>query len=253
LTPVGARGCTAAVERVTAAAIVLAGGSGSRFGAASNKVYLPLAGRPTIAWSLRVFAAAPGIGPVVLVVREQDRDAAAGAVAAIGGDPRRVEVVVGGASRQDSELAGLRRLAERIAAGRVDTVLIHDGARPLVTPALVARVLRVARETGGAVPGLPRPDLVAAGTGALVAGPAPAGLVAVQTPQGFRAAPLLAAYEAAAAAGFAGTDTASCVARFAPGLAVRRVAGEGRNIKVTYPHDLQLARAALTGAGPGPS
>jgi 2-C-methyl-D-erythritol 4-phosphate cytidylyltransferase len=262
LTPVGARGCTAAVERVTAAAIVLAGGSGSRFGAASNKVYLPLAGRPTIAWSLGVFAAAPGIGPVVLVVREQDRDAAAGAVAAAGGavpaadpraDHRGIEVVVGGASRQDSELAGLRRLAERIAAGRVDAVLIHDGARPLVTPALVARVLRVARETGGAVPGLPRPDLVAAGTGALVAGPAPAGLVAVQTPQGFRAAPLLAAYEAAAAAGFAGTDTASCVARFAPGLAVRRVAGEGRNIKVTYPHDLQLARAALTGAGPGPS
>jgi 2-C-methyl-D-erythritol 4-phosphate cytidylyltransferase len=253
LTPVAARGCTAVVERVTAAAIVLAGGSGSRFGAASNKVYLPLAGRPTITWSLRVFAAAPGIGPVVLVVREQDRAAAVGAVAAAGADPRGVEVVVGGASRQDSELAGLRRLAERIAAGRVDAVLIHDGARPLVTPELVGRVLRVARETGGAVPGLPRPDLVVAGAGALVAGPAPTGLVAVQTPQGFRAAPLLAAYEAAAAAGFAGTDTASCVARFAPDLPVRRVAGEGRNIKVTYPHDLELARAALTGAGPGPS
>jgi 2-C-methyl-D-erythritol 4-phosphate cytidylyltransferase len=239
------------VQPVTAAAIVLAGGSGSRFGAASNKVYLPLAGRPTIAWSLRVFAAAPGVGPVVLVVREQDRGAAAEAVAAAGGHD--VEVVVGGATRQESELAGLRRLAERIAAGGVDVVLIHDGARPLVTPELVARVLRVARETGGAVPGLPRPDLVAAGAGPLVAGPAPAGLVAVQTPQGFRAAPLLAAYEAAAGAGFAGTDTASCVARFAPDLAVRRVAGEGRNIKVTYPHDLELARAALTGAGPGPS
>jgi 2-C-methyl-D-erythritol 4-phosphate cytidylyltransferase len=243
------------VREATAAAIVLAGGSGSRFGAASNKVYLPLAGRPTIAWSLGVFTAAPGIGPVVLVVREQDRAAAAGAVAAVDGaagrrGPGRVEVVVGGASRQDSELAGLRRLAERIAAGRVDAVLIHDGARPLVTPELVERVLRVAREAGGAVPGLPRRDLVAAGEGALVAGPAPAGLVAVQTPQGFRAAPLLAAYEAAAAAGFAGTDTASCVARFAPDLPVRRVAGEGRNIKVTYPHDLELARAALTGAGP---
>jgi 2-C-methyl-D-erythritol 4-phosphate cytidylyltransferase len=253
LTPVGARRCTAAVREATAAAIVLAGGSGSRFGAASNKVYLPLAGRPTISWSLAVCAGAPGVGPVVLVVREQDRAAAAGAVVAAGCAPGAVEVVVGGASRQDSELAGLRRLAERIADGRVDVVLVHDGARPLVTAALVDRVLRVARETGGAVPGLPRPDLVAAGAGVLVAGPAPAGLVAVQTPQGFRAAPLLAAYEAAAAAGFAGTDTASCVARFAPDLAVRRVAGEGRNIKVTYPHDLELARAALTGAGPAPS
>jgi 2-C-methyl-D-erythritol 4-phosphate cytidylyltransferase len=238
------------VQRVTAAAIVLAGGSGSRFGAPSNKVYLPLAGRPTIAWSLRIFLADPRISPVVLVAREEDGAAAAGAVAAAGGP---IEVVTGGASRQDSELAGLRRVAERIADGRVDVVLVHDGARPLVTPDLVAEVLRVARETGGAVPGLPRPDLVAADVDGRVAGPAPAGLVAVQTPQGFRAAPLLAAYEAAARHGFAGTDTASCVARFAPDLPVRRVDGEGRNIKVTYPHDLELATAVLTGARRAPS
>lgn len=243
------------MQRVTSAAIVLAGGSGSRFGAASNKVYLPLAGRPTIAWSLAVLAAAPGISPVVLVAREQDRAAADGAVAAAGGGPggAGIEVVTGGATRQDSELAGLRHLAERIADGRVDTVLIHDGARPLITPELVAEVLRVARETGGAVPGLPRPDLVAADRDGRVSGPAPAGLVAVQTPQGFRAAPLLAAYEAAALAGFTGTDTASCVARFAPDLPIRRVDGAGRNIKVTYPHDLELATAVLTGARPGPS
>lgn len=228
-----------------AAAIVLAGGSGSRLGAAVNKVYLPLAGRPVIAWSLAVLAALPGIGPVVLVVREADREQAVAAVAGLGGVP--VEIVVGGADRQGSELAGLRQLAGRIADGRVRTVLIHDGARPLLRPALAARVLEVARDVGGAVPGLPRADLVAADPDGRLTGPAPAGLVAVQTPQGFRAAPLLAAYEAAARQGFVGTDTASCVAVFAPELVVRRVDGDGRNVKITFTHDLEVAEAVLAG------
>ncbi|WP_214405608.1 IspD/TarI family cytidylyltransferase [Pseudonocardia lacus] len=231
-----------------AAAIVLAGGSGSRFGAPVNKVYLPLAGRPVIAWSLAVMAAHPQVGPVVLVVREDDRRSAAEAVAAAGA--AEVEVVTGGASRQESELAGLRRLAERIADGRVDVVLVHDGARPLLTPDLVDRVLAGARDTGGAVPGLPRHDLVAAGPDGAPTGPAPDGLVAVQTPQGFRAVPLLAAYEAAAREGFAGTDTESCMARFAPDVPVRRVDGDGRNIKITYGHDLEVATAVLAGARP---
>lgn len=228
----------------SAAALVLAGGSGTRLGADGNKVYLPLGGRPVIAWSLEALSGVAGIGTVVLVVRAEDRDLAAAL-----GLPG-VEIVPGGASRQDSELAGLRHLATRIEAGAIDTVLIHDGARPLVSPALVAEVLRVARETGGAVPGLPRDDLAVAcpgGTG--VAGPAPAGMVAVQTPQGFRAAPLLAAYEQAAAAGFAGTDTASCMERFAPDVAVRGVVGDERNFKITYLHDLWVAEQVLTGRG----
>jgi len=235
-----------------AAAIVLAGGSGSRFGAPVNKVYLPLAGRPVVAWSLAVVAAHPQVGPVVLVAREDDLGAAHDAVRAVpdAAAAARIEVTTGGASRQESELAGLRRLAERIADTRVDVVLVHDGARPLLTAELVDRVLAAARESGGAVPGLARDDLVAAGPDGAPTGPAPAGLVAVQTPQGFRAAPLLAAYEAAAREGFAGTDTESCVARFAPGLAVRRVDGEGRNIKITYSHDLAVATAVLAGTRP---
>lgn len=230
----------------SAAALVLAGGSGTRLGADRNKVYLPLGGRPVIVWSIETLAAVAGIGPVVLVVRAQDRDTAAGLGLAD------VEIVPGGASRQDSELAGLRHLAARIAAGEIDTVLIHDGARPLLSAALVAEVLRVARETGGAVPGLPRDDLaVACPEGPGLSGPAPAGLVAVQTPQGFRAAPLLAAYEQAAAAGFSGTDTASCMERFAPEIPVRGVVGEERNVKITYSHDLWVAEHMLAGRATG--
>jgi 2-C-methyl-D-erythritol 4-phosphate cytidylyltransferase len=106
-------------------------------------------------------------------------------------------------------------------------------------------VLAAARETGGAVPGLWRTDLAAAAPdGSGLAGPAPDGLVAVQTPQGFRAAPLLAAYEEADRCGFTGTDTASCMERFAPDVPIRWVPGEERNFKITYAHDLLVAEHA---------
>jgi 2-C-methyl-D-erythritol 4-phosphate cytidylyltransferase len=228
----------------TAAALVLAGGSGTRVGGERNKVYLPLAGRSVIARSLDALGALPEVGVLVLVVRAEDRALADDVLARELGRAG-VEVVTGGATRQESELAGLRHLAARIAAGSVDVVLIHDGARPLVGHDLVASVLRSARETGGAVPGLPRDDLAPAGPDGALAGPAPVGLVAVQTPQGFRAGPLLAAYEEAARRGFAGTDTASCMARFAPDVPIRWVPGEERNFKITYRHDLRVAEALL--------
>ncbi len=235
----------------TAAVIVLAGGSGSRVGAAGNKVYLPLGGRPMIDWSLRTAVGIPGVGPVLLVARAED---GAAARRSLDSEPgwAAVELVTGGATRQASELAGLRRLAGRIRAGAVDVVLVHDGARPMATRALFAAVLHAARELGGAVPGLPCDDLARVGPGAdpmpsgtTLTGPAPAGLVAVQTPQGFRAGPLLGAYEQAERVGFAGTDTASCVQRFAPGLPIRAIPGEHRNVKVTYPQDLLLAERLL--------
>lgn len=230
---------------VGAAAMVLAGGSGSRVGADRNKVYLPVAGRSVLAWSVDALAGAAGVGPVVLVVRPQDRDLAREVLDEESAHGAAVEVVDGGATRQDSELAGLRALAGRIGTGEVDVVLVHDGARPLVGAALVAEVLRVARASGGAVPGLVRTDLATVdGAGGLVA---PARHTAVQTPQGFRAAPLLAAYERAALEGFSGTDTASCVERFAPDVTVRCVAGDPRNVKVTYLHDLDVVAGALTG------
>lgn len=224
----------------SAAAIVLAGGSGTRVGVGRNKVYLPLGGRTVLGWSLRAFAQHPAIGPVVLVARVEDE--ALAELELTCGD---VEIVTGGATRQESELAGLRHLAARIATEEIDTVLIHDGARPLVSAELISAVLRAARADGGAVPGLRRDDLATAtpdGTGLRWGAPA-AGLVTVQTPQGFRAAPLLAAYEEAHRQGFVGTDTASCVQHFSD-LPVRWVPGEERNLKITYAHDLVMAEHA---------
>ncbi|WP_298797375.1 IspD/TarI family cytidylyltransferase [Pseudonocardia sp. 73-21] len=250
--PVAARaartGWNGQVRNGRAAAIVLAGGSGTRVGGELNKVYLPLAGRSVISWSLNTFGAMREIGPVVLVIRAADRDLVDRVVdQEVEHDG--VEIVTGGASRQESELAGLRHLASRIGGGAVDAVLIHDGARPLMSRALAAGVLEAAR-SGGAVPGLPRDDLAAAAPdGTTLDGPAPEGIVAVQTPQGFRAAPLLAAYEEAARCGFVGTDTASCMQRFAPDLPIRWIAGDERNFKITFAHDLLMAEVVLARAG----
>lgn len=228
--------------------MVLASGYGSRVGAELNKVYLPLAGRRLVSWSLDALGGQPEIGVLVLVIRPQDTDHARAALAELtcrADLAADVELVPGGATRQESELMALRHLAARIESGRIDTVLIHDAARPLVSPDLITAVLRAARTHGGAIPGVPREDLVAVGpTGDRVNGTALPDVVAVQTPQGFRAAPLLAAYQRAAAERFDGTDTAACMAKFSD-IAVRCIPGEQRNFKITYPHDLVLAERLL--------
>jgi 2-C-methyl-D-erythritol 4-phosphate cytidylyltransferase len=220
----------------TAAAVVLAGGSGTRLGAEGNKVYLPLAGRPLLAWSLGAFAAAPAVGRLVLVARAADRSLAAEAVRATDVP---VEVVDGGATRHDSEWAALCLLGPAIRAGDVDVVAIHDGGRPLVTQRLIADAVAAAREYGAAVPGVPL-----TGVADRDLTPVPGTLVRVQTPQAFRADLLLAAYEKADADCFTGTDTAACVERYA-GVPVRCIPGDPRNVKVTYRPDLALAERLL--------
>lgn len=237
-----------------AAGVVLASGSGTRVGAELNKVYLLLAGRRVVAWSVAALARAEGVGVLVLVVRPQDRVLAdevlaeSALVADLGGVP--VEVVHGGASRQESELRALEHLSGRITEGRIDTVLIHDAARPLVTPELAGAVLRGAREFGGVIPGLPRTDLVAVepqGDGERVTSADLGRVVTVQTPQGFPAGPLLAAYRQAAEDGFVGTDTAACMARYSD-VPTRYIQGDERNMKITYPYDVAIAEQLLAGA-----
>lgn len=223
----------------TAAAVVLASGAGTRVGAQLNKVYLPLAGRRVVAWSLDAFAGVPGVGVLVLVIRPQDAELANEVLAGFGGD---VEIVHGGPTRQASELNALRHLAPRITGGRVDAVLLHDAARPLVHSDLVGAVLARTREDGGAVPGLAADDVVEVDAGHLVA--QVPGAIRVQTPQGFRAGPLLEAYEQAEREGFSGTDTSSCMERYSS-LPIRWVPGAPENLKITYPHDLVVAERLL--------
>lgn len=224
-----------------AAAVILAAGSGTRVGAETNKVLLPLDGLPLLAWSVRTVLQVHSVHRVVLVVRPEDRDAVAAAVTPQLGT-HDLWVVDGGALRHDSEWRALQTLERDIEHGELDVVAIHDAARPLAPAQLWTQVVEAAARFGGAVPVLPTPQL-SHRSGRR----APRGLVAVQTPQAFRAAELLAAYQRAEEDGFVGTDTASCLERYAD-VRIHAVRAPAANPKVTFPEDLRLVEALLAQA-----
>lgn len=229
-----------------AAVVVVAAGSGTRVGAEVNKVLLPLLDRPVVAWSVRTALSLPDVRRVVVVHRPDEREAMGQALAPHLGDAE-VLLVPGGESRHDSEWRALRVLADEIDAGVVAVVAVHDAARPLADADLFERSLAAAREHGGAVP------VVAVGS-VVRRDAAPVGtdeLVAVQTPQAFRAHELLAAYRAAESDGFTGTDTASCVERYA-GVPIVTVRADATNLKVTFPEDLALAQQLAGSTPPAP-
>lgn len=221
--------------------MILAAGSGSRVGAEINKVLLPLGGQPVIGWSLQAALAVPGVDPVVLVCRPGEEERLGAAVSPLLGD-REVLLTAGGATRHQSERAALGVLRPRIESGEVDVVAIHDGARPLAPAELFIRVIDAARARGGAVPTVALPGLLPRDSthGALPDGT----LVGVQTPQAFRAQPLLDAYDAAARDDFEGTDTAACLERYVD-LPIRAVPAGAGNLKVTYAEDLVAADELL--------
>ena len=231
-------------------AILLAGGSGSRLQHRDNKVFVPVGGRPLLAWSLRAFARAAAVTSLVVVTREGDDDQVAAVVAdqALGLPLR---MTTGGATRHASEHAGLEAVAAEIVDGTIDVVLIHDAARPFASSELVDRVAVEAREVGGAVPVIPLGDGIYRIADDHLRTPAP-DLQRVQTPQGFRAPELLDAYRRAARDGFAGVDTSETVERYAE-LSIAALPGDPANIKITVPDDLRAARdiavARQRGAG----
>jgi 2-C-methyl-D-erythritol 4-phosphate cytidylyltransferase len=232
------------IPEPTVAAVILSAGSSGRVGASLNKVYLPLAGRPVVAWSLTTLAGLPRLHRLLLVIRPEDRETA-GAIldTELHGCPVGVELVDGGPTRHASEENALAHLAADIRNGLIDVVLIHDGARPLASSQLATSVVATAATYGGAVPGLPADDLVEVADDGSAHFLRP-GHVRVETPQGFAARELLKAYEAAAVEGFTGTDTASCVERYTS-VSVRYVPGESTNIKITYPQDLWIAEQLI--------
>lgn len=217
----------------SAAAVVLAAGSGSRVGAGINKVLLPLETRPLVAWSVGAALGSPGVDQVLVVTQPGEETEVRVALGELGADPR-VAFTSGGASRHASEWRALQHLSSAIDSGQVDVVAVHDAARPRASAALFGQIIAAARQYGGAVPVLPRHDLVARDGGDL-----PAGLVTVQTPQGFSATALLDAYRRAERDGFDGTDTAASIERYAADrVRIAAVPGEPDNLKVTFAGDL---------------
>lgn len=210
------------------AVIIVAAGRGSRMGGEVPKQWQMLAGKPVLAHTLAAFRGMR----VVLVIHPEDRDRAL----ALGSDAALVD---GGATRDASVHAGLMALE----GTGTEAVLIHDGARPLVSRALIDRLVAALAAHDGAAPALPVTDALWRGKAGFVAGTVDrAGLWRAQTPQAFRFAPILAAHRAHP--GGAADDVE--VAR-AAGLDVAIVEGEETNLKLTYPGDFARAEAILKG------
>ncbi|MDD5264958.1 MAG: 2-C-methyl-D-erythritol 4-phosphate cytidylyltransferase [Candidatus Bipolaricaulis sp.] len=220
-------------------AIIVAAGRGVRMGAAENKVFLPLGGMPILTRAIAAFASVPRVSEIVVVAREGEEEKVASLLPP--GAAGRVRVVRGGAERRDSSLAGVR-------AATGDVVLIHDGARPLVPAGLIDRVIDGAAAHGACVPALAAVDTVRRVDRAGFLTPAiveRAGLVNIQTPQGFRTDLIRRCL--ADAVDPALPDDAAAV--LAAGIPVATVAGERSNLKVTTAADLALAEALLARGG----
>jgi len=219
--------------------IVVAAGSGTRLGAAEPKAFAALRGVPILERALRgVFDSVEPAQVVIVAPSSHLKAARTIADRVAGAASASVSVVAGGDTRQASVAAGLAALAPEVA-----TVLVHDAARALTPPALVDRVVRAVRETGGGViPALPVTDTIKrVGPDAAVLGTVDrSDLVHVQTPQGFPRAALDAAY-----AGAADDHTDDAALFAAHGGAVTVVEGEARAFKITTPWDLRRAENVL--------
>jgi 2-C-methyl-D-erythritol 4-phosphate cytidylyltransferase len=232
----------AAMSSPDTAVVIVAGGTGTRFGRAGGKQLAALAGRPVFSHS---FAAAASVDRVGLVVVACPPDRIEEYATALAADAPRIEFrfVASGERRQDSVASGLAEVPDSFAY-----VVVHDGARPLAGPELFDRTLDLldaSPELAGAVVGHPSVDTLKTVDAGRVAGtPERSRYWTVQTPQAFRAGALRAAYDEAAERGREGTDDASLVE--AVGGAIGLVEGPRDNIKVTLAEDLAVAEALLS-------
>ncbi len=226
-----------------AAAVIVAAGRGERLGGMLPKAFVPIAGVPMVVRTAHRVARSPVVDRIIIVVRGADIDQSR-ALLAEHGVPKVVAVVAGADHRQGSVQAGLAHV------GGAAVSVVHDGARPLVTPEVVTAVVQAATDTGAATAGVPvRETVKRVDAGAIAQTLDRERLWIARTPQAFRTELLLQAHRRASADGFVGTDDAVLVERL--GQVVRMVEDAPQNIKITVPSDLELAEMYLApGRGP---
>ena len=221
--------------RKTCAAVIVAAGNASRMGGI-DKMLAPLAGVPVVLRSARELAASERIDSLIIVTRRELTEEVRRLCCEI---PKLAAVVPGGASRAESTLAGLA-----VVPAGTELAAIHDGARPLVTVAVIDEAIAAAERFGAAAPAIPVRDTIKeAENGVVRSTPDRARLFAVQTPQVFEARFLQDALREAQARGLPLTD--DCSAAEAAGLPVHLTRGSEENLKITTPVDLVLAEAIL--------
>ncbi len=223
-------------------ALIVAAGRGERAGQNGPKQYAHLAGETVLARSIRAIAACKSVDAIQCVIHADDHDLYAAAIKSLSPAIKKKlrKPVNGGATRQQSVMAGLDALAE----APCETVLIHDAARPFVSKQLIERVIAAVPQTGAAIPVLPVSDTIKQldDNGLITSTPDRATLRAAQTPQGFFFKLILGAHRAMVDREM--TDDASLVE--ALGGPIIPVEGERANIKLTTPEDFAMAELAMT-------
>jgi len=212
-------------------------------GAGLDKLLVPLGGREVVAWSLLALDACEGLDSITVVASEHNLEQVAAVLDRL---PTRLplQLAIGGARRQDS----VRTAVEALAADPPDLVLVHDGARPLVSAESIRACLEAAAADGAATCGIPLRDSVKEvdAAGNVRRSLERASLAAIQTPQAFRFDLLLRGHRAAVEQRVVVDDDAELVERL--GCPVRVVPGDPRNLKLTTRDDIVLAEALLAGA-----
>ena len=219
----------------TCGAVIVAAGTASRMGGI-DKVMAELGGEPMILRTVRAFQECDPISEIVIVTREDLVES----ITALTAEMDKVKaVVVGGKSRQESVSKGLNALSDK-----VKLAAIQDGARPFASWQMIDRVVRAANTYSAAAPAIPVKDTIKVVNGGVVTNtPDRKTLMAVQTPQVFDIALLRGALLKAWEDGAEVTDDCSAVERM--GMSIKIVEGDERNIKITTPMDLKIAKLIL--------
>ena len=216
-------------------AIIPAAGWGLRMGGGMPKQFLSLEGVPIFVHTLRKFAVSEAIDGIFLGVRPEDMDRASKEISTEHFS-KPVRLVAGGASRQETVA---RCLDE--APPDTDVVVVHDAVRPFIELPMIRQIVDAARQDGAVILGIPSVDTVKKVERQTILGTIPRErIVLAQTPQAFRYTLLRQAFDRALAEGYNGTDESSLVEH--DGHNVKVLMGSDRNIKITKPSDLPLAR-----------
>ena len=224
------------------AAIILAGGSGERFGRTGGKQLLEIAGKPMLTWSAEAFDTVGDVGLIVIVCPEERQEEYL--KRAVDPFPFVTPVVMApaGVTRQESAFSGLEMVPEEF-----EFVILHDGARPLVTHALIEHTIATVKgniDCDGAVVAIPAVDtLKVVENGVIVGTPDRRVFWSAQTPQCFRAGIYRRAHAAALSDGFVGTDDSALIERL--GGRVLAVEGSRDNFKLTVPEDYGMLEAVI--------
>lgn len=220
--------------------IVLAAGNSSRMDGCNKQVMILDDEKPVLVHTLQAFVKIASIQEIIVVTREQDIILIGDMLKNFHVNEKVKAIVPGGATRQDSVIAGLQHVTG-------EKVLIHDGARPFVTETMVDSLIRVLVDADAVIPGVPVKDTIKRkkDSNEVLETLPREDLIAVQTPQGFTTRMIVDAHQKAREDGVLVTDDAS-VAEYA-GISVKIISGDYQNIKITTPDDILIANAICMG------